>query len=251
MYELDKSKFGPFIAMLRKEKGLTQKELAEKLYISDKAVSKWETCVSIPDTSLLIPLAEILGVNVSELLMCQRIESDDVVDSAQLENIVKAAVSYPDKNPRRAYHESRKWILNYIISVLLGCIGLMFFVKTGAQITNLLTLVSLSAVFGLYFCCFVKTKLPDFYNSNRIGFYSDGPVRMNIPGVAFSDSNWPYIVRAIRIWACLFVSLFPYIAILLNFVLPEFWTNYELYIIMFCMFGGLLLPVYIVGKKYE
>ena len=46
MYELDREKFGSFIAQLRKEKGYTQKELAEKLSISDKAVSKWETGVS-------------------------------------------------------------------------------------------------------------------------------------------------------------------------------------------------------------
>ena len=42
MFEIDKAKFGAFVAQLRKEKGLMQKELAEKLYVSDKAVSKWE-----------------------------------------------------------------------------------------------------------------------------------------------------------------------------------------------------------------
>ncbi len=47
MYELDKEKFGAFVAQLRKEKGYTQKELAERLYISNKAVSKWETGVSL------------------------------------------------------------------------------------------------------------------------------------------------------------------------------------------------------------
>lgn len=46
MYELDKKKFGAFVARLRREKGWTQRELAERLYISDKAVSKWETGVS-------------------------------------------------------------------------------------------------------------------------------------------------------------------------------------------------------------
>ena len=43
MYELDKKKLGSFIAELRKEKGFTQKELAERLFLSDKAISKWET----------------------------------------------------------------------------------------------------------------------------------------------------------------------------------------------------------------
>lgn len=47
MFELDKEKFGSFIAQLRKEKGLTQKEMAEQLFISDKAVSKWERADSL------------------------------------------------------------------------------------------------------------------------------------------------------------------------------------------------------------
>ncbi len=46
MFVIDKEKFGAFVAQLRKEKGLTQKEVAERLYVSDKAVSKWETGVS-------------------------------------------------------------------------------------------------------------------------------------------------------------------------------------------------------------
>ena len=46
MFNIDKKKFGAFVAVLRKEKGITQKELSEKLCISDKAVSKWETGVS-------------------------------------------------------------------------------------------------------------------------------------------------------------------------------------------------------------
>ena len=70
MYKLDKRKFGSFVSSLRKEKGWTQKELAQRLFVSDKAVSKWETGASIPDTALLIPLAEQLGVSVTELLRC-------------------------------------------------------------------------------------------------------------------------------------------------------------------------------------
>ncbi len=71
MYEIDKKKFGAFIAEHRKEKGYTQKELSERLFISDKAVSKWETGVSIPDAALWIPLADLLDVTGTELLMCQ------------------------------------------------------------------------------------------------------------------------------------------------------------------------------------
>lgn len=59
MYTIDKERFGQFVAQLRREKGLTQKELAQKLYLSDKAVSKWERGLSIPDVALLPPLWRI------------------------------------------------------------------------------------------------------------------------------------------------------------------------------------------------
>lgn len=60
MYQIDMEKFGNFLCTLRKEKNLTQKELGDKLFVSDKTVSKWERGLSIPNVSLLIPIAEIL-----------------------------------------------------------------------------------------------------------------------------------------------------------------------------------------------
>ena len=62
MVQVNNERFGKFILGLRKEKGLTQKELAERLYISDKAVSKWERSLSMPDIALLIPLSQMFGV---------------------------------------------------------------------------------------------------------------------------------------------------------------------------------------------
>ena len=67
MYELNKIAFGSFLAQLRREKGMTQKELAACLYVSDKAVSKWERGLSVPDISLLVPLAEQAGVHLTRL----------------------------------------------------------------------------------------------------------------------------------------------------------------------------------------
>ena len=103
MYELDKARFGSFVAQLRKEKGLTQKALAQQLFISDKAVSKWETGVSVPDTALLIPLAEALGVTVTGSL-------DDIRRA-----VIKSA---EDGRPREAIellNESRFRIFDAIL----------------------------------------------------------------------------------------------------------------------------------------
>ena len=64
--------FGNFLYELRKEKGMTQQELAEKLNITNKAVSKWETGEAFPETAQLVPLADIFGVTVDELLRGKR-----------------------------------------------------------------------------------------------------------------------------------------------------------------------------------
>ena len=65
---MENEKIGPFIRQLRKDRHMTQKELASLLNVTDKAVSKWELGASLPDVALLLPLAEALGVSVTELL---------------------------------------------------------------------------------------------------------------------------------------------------------------------------------------
>ena len=71
------SKIGKFIAECRKVKGLTQEQLAEKLYITDRAVSKWERGLSLPDAGIMLELCSLLDINVNELLNGERIEMKD------------------------------------------------------------------------------------------------------------------------------------------------------------------------------
>ena len=70
---MDQIKIGKFIAECRKQKKLTQVQLAEKLNITDKAVSKWERGVAMPDSSIMLALCDIIGINVNELLSGERI----------------------------------------------------------------------------------------------------------------------------------------------------------------------------------
>lgn len=74
---MDQEKIGKFIADCRKEKGLTQLQLAEKLGISNRAVSKWETGKSCPDVSLMLELCSVLEITVNELLSGERILMED------------------------------------------------------------------------------------------------------------------------------------------------------------------------------
>ncbi len=69
---MDASKVGSFIAMLRKEKGMTQQELADRLNVTNKAVSKWETGDGYPETTMLPVLADAIGITVDELLRGER-----------------------------------------------------------------------------------------------------------------------------------------------------------------------------------
>ena len=75
---MDRNKTGLLIAAARKEKSMTQKELAERLNVSDRAVSKWERGAGFPDVSLLEPLATALDLNVLDLLRGEKTEETDV-----------------------------------------------------------------------------------------------------------------------------------------------------------------------------
>lgn len=112
---MDKNTTGRFIAELRKQKGFTQKELAENLMVTDKAISRWETGKGLPDTSLLKPLGDVLGVSVTELLSGKKIEEVDMKERA--DNIILEALNYS------------KRMLASVISVTIFIIGIAFIIS--------------------------------------------------------------------------------------------------------------------------
>ena len=85
---MDQEKIGRFIASCRKSAGLTQAVLAEKLGITDRAVSKWENGKSMPDASIMLNLCEQLGISVNELLSGERLDMDDYRKMAE-ENLLQ------------------------------------------------------------------------------------------------------------------------------------------------------------------
>lgn len=92
---MDAQKFGAFIAQCRKEKSMTQSELAAKIMVTDKAVSRWERGKGFPDINLLLPLAEALEVSVLELMHSERqkdkvqLFQDDTIIVHLMENAVE------------------------------------------------------------------------------------------------------------------------------------------------------------------
>lgn len=106
---MDQIKTGRFIAEMRKDKSLTQRQLADILCISDKAVSKWETGKGMPEVSLMMPLCEQLGITVNELLSGERLSSNDYKMKA--EEIIMDLVREREEN-------KKKIVLGVIVGII-------------------------------------------------------------------------------------------------------------------------------------
>ena len=85
---MNQEKIGKFIASCRKKQKLTQEQLAEKLGITYKAVSKWETGKGLPDASIMMDLCSILEINVNDLLSGEKVVIEQYIDKAD-ENLIK------------------------------------------------------------------------------------------------------------------------------------------------------------------
>ena len=95
--DMDQIKIGKFIASCRKEQGMTQAALAQELGISDRAVSKWETGKSMPDSGIMLELCELLKINVNELLSGEKIMTEAYNKKVE-ENLLAMKQEVEEKN---------------------------------------------------------------------------------------------------------------------------------------------------------
>ena len=130
---MDNERMGGFIAEQRKAKGMTQLDLANKLHITDKAISKWERGLSSPDVGLLSQLADILGVSVGDLLKGER--TDDA--EANAVSSVNEVLNYAEKTVQKKY-STIKLVLSLGFTALL-LIGIIACAIVDVTITNSFT----------------------------------------------------------------------------------------------------------------
>ena len=144
-------KVGKFIADCRKNKNLTQEQLAEKLYITDRAVSKWERGLSLPDSDKMLELCSILEINVNELLNGEKIDMKDY-DKKNEELLLELAKQEELKNKRIM---SDMWVLLitdflfYIGILAVACTTLEEGLKLGLIIAGATALFVLVAFYAL------------------------------------------------------------------------------------------------------
>ena len=150
---MDQIKIGKFIAECRKNVGLTQAQLAEKLGITDKAISKWERGIAMPDTSIMLELCNILGISVNELLSGEKIDMEN--NEQKNEQLLLEMAKEIEKKNRTIW--TTMWVIMIvsIIALLAGISAAAFFVPEGPW--QLVAILAVTVVFLIP--CFYALKL--------------------------------------------------------------------------------------------
>ena len=178
-----------------------------------------------------------------------------------VEALVGGALHLTAEEQARQRKHRQMWGGRYVLAALALALEVFFLrnvIPIFADSAVMLWFPSLfGAGFGVYFIFLAKEKLPSFYDQYKINFYSDGILRMNVAGVHFNNRNWPHILRAARTWCCAAMAGgVPVFALLwlgmerLRF--PEMAAGLVLlFLSLAAILGGLFLPVYVLGRKYE
>ena len=161
---MDQIKIGKFIASCRKEQGMTQAVLAEKLGISDRAVSKWETGKSLPDSGIMLELCELLKINVNELLSGERIMAESYDRRAE-KNLLEMKRQVEEKNRQMLRTE-------YLISFPTVIAGLFMcfvasFVELPAWVRIALIASALVMIFAVAFIAVGIEQKAGYYECQK------------------------------------------------------------------------------------
>lgn len=190
---MDVSKIGRFISELRREKGMTQKELAQNLGVSDRAVSKWERGINLPDAGLFEPLCGIFEITVSELLRGER-EAPTLSD---MELVVRDTVALAREKEHRAVNAKRLAGLCLFLALYLGTF--LFLATDGPDrifwaVRNLVDppveTLCIPPRVELYF------RESDYSDENRYGLTSHKYVNLHYVGCYYLEDSEGNLVQA-------------------------------------------------------
>ncbi len=150
---MDQLKIGKFIAKCRKDNNLTQMQLAEKLNITDKAISKWERGIAMPDTSIMIELCNILKISVNELLCGKVINMDN--NNEKNEQLLLEMAKEIEKRNLMIWRAMWTILITCLIGLLASMALIAFFVPEG--VWQIIGILASCVVFLLP--CFFALKL--------------------------------------------------------------------------------------------
>ena len=152
---MDQIKIGKFIAQMRKDQGLTQRQLAELLSISDKTVSKWECGKGLPEASLMLPLCEALHMTVNDLLTGEKVSPSEYQKNAE-ENMM-GLLKENEENKKRMALSVICGVITIIAVCALVVIAAFLPLPTPARIAVLILAVA-TAVAGIWAAAMLEVK---------------------------------------------------------------------------------------------
>ena len=155
---------GAFIKQERKAKNLTQAELAQKLMVSEKTVSKWECGNGFPDTTLMLPLCEALNISANELLSAKKLDEKEYKQAAE-SNLV---LLQTQKEMSDKLALATEWVLLLlsVAIILVPCIVSVYFqFVTWAKVLIIIAGFILGFV-GFWFCMIIETRA-GFYECSK------------------------------------------------------------------------------------
>lgn len=156
---MDLDKIGKFIALNRKNKGLTQEQLAEKLGVTNKTISRWETGKYMPDLSLLKPLGKELGITLNELLSGEKIKEEKIVENTE-RNILNTI----DYSSKKVENEHKK------ISIILMILGAIISISALTIFNKESSWCSIYSIIGIIiFVIGLVRNLKKFKKIQKIG----------------------------------------------------------------------------------
>ena len=164
---MDQAKIGKFIAALRREMALTQRELAERLSVSDKTVSKWECGNGLPEVSLMLPLCKVLGITVNELLSGERLESADY--KARAEENMTALLMERTENKRKLFVEIAVVLLTLLGGITPIMLSGLLEISTPLRIA--LILIGCAVMFGGIFVAAFLDMTSGYFECAKCGEY--------------------------------------------------------------------------------
>ena len=157
---MDSIKIGKFISEKRKAKNLTQLQLAERLYVTDRAVSKWECGRSLPDSSIMLELCEVLGISVNELLAGEELKMETYNKQAE-ENLIQMIKEKEESDKRLLNLEIVLGITGTLFLLVMMFTGILGYQYLGLPVWAMLLMMSVGFVVfmvAILFCVLIEQK---------------------------------------------------------------------------------------------
>lgn len=163
---MNQEKIGEFIAQIRNEKHMTQKELAEKLNVTDRAVSNWERGRRMPDYGVIMELCRILDITLNELFTGERIAENEFKQRAE-ENLLSSLENSTFTLKEKIEFYKKKWLKEHLSKILLCAVSeIVLIISLCKQKIDLYLIITIASLLAFIFYIYLYNQMMRFIEIN-------------------------------------------------------------------------------------